>query len=98
MSWLNRLWNSARRRDLAGEIDEELQFHIEASTRANLAAGMTPAEARRDALRRFGNPPSIQEQTRDANRAVPSFRVVSREPLAPPPRHCPLYPRAEHHT
>ena len=67
MSWLNRLWNSARRRDLAGEIDEELQFHIEASTRANLAAGMTPAEARRDALRRFGNPPSIQEQTRDAN-------------------------------
>jgi predicted permease len=67
MSWFDRLWNSARRRDLSGEIDEELQFHIEASTRANLTAGMTPEEARRDALRRFGNPPSIQEQTRDAN-------------------------------
>ena len=29
-----------------GELDEELQFHVEQSTQANMAAGMTLQEAR----------------------------------------------------
>jgi predicted permease len=67
MSWFNRLSNLIRRRDLNAEIDEELQFHIDARIRDNIAAGMTPAEARRDALRRFGAAPAHRDATRDAD-------------------------------
>ena len=58
MAWLNRLSNLIRTRDLNPEIDEELQFHIDARIRDNIAAGMTEDEARRDALVRFGGPGS----------------------------------------
>ena len=70
MSWLTRLRNSARHGKLAVEIDEELQFHIESRTRDNIAAGMPPDEARQDALRRFGHPPAIRQETRDVNLIV----------------------------
>ena len=70
MSWLARLWNSVRRRDLRDDIDEELQFHIDARMRDNVAAGLSREEARRDAVMRFGNPAAIREQTQDANLAV----------------------------
>jgi predicted permease len=67
MSWLTRLANLCRRRDLNAEIDEEFAFHIEERTEANIAAGMTAEEARRDALRRFGSRSGLRERTRDAN-------------------------------
>ncbi len=44
------------------DIQDELSSHIEMRTEANIAAGMTPEEARRDALLRFGNPAVIKEQ------------------------------------
>jgi putative ABC transport system permease protein len=44
------------------EVDEELQFHIERSTAANLSAGMTAEEARRQALVEFGGVGRTQEQ------------------------------------
>ena len=40
------------RRRIAGEIDEELHDHIEREMAANVASGLTPAEARRRALAR----------------------------------------------
>jgi predicted permease len=43
------------------ELDEELQFHVERAAEANIAAGMTPQEARRRALVDFGG----VERTRD---------------------------------
>jgi putative ABC transport system permease protein len=67
MAWHHRLWNLLRQRRLADDIDEELQFHIESSIRSNIASGMSPAEARRDALRRFGNHASIRDRARDAD-------------------------------
>ena len=42
----------SRRRD--GELEEELRFHIEQSIEQKIAAGMTPREARRQALIEFG--------------------------------------------
>ena len=42
MAWLNRLSNLIRTRDLNPEIDEELQFHIDARIRDNIAAGSRP--------------------------------------------------------
>ncbi len=44
------------------EIDEELQFHIDQQTEANLAAGMTPVEARRQAFVALGGVEKAREQ------------------------------------
>lgn len=45
------------------ELDEELQFHLEQATQTNIAAGMTPEEARRRARIDFGGTESAREQT-----------------------------------
>src|ERR1035438_2854178 len=67
MSWLNRLTNLVRNRKLRSEIDEELQFHVDARIPDNLAAGMTPDDARRDAARRFGGQLLALDRSRDAD-------------------------------
>jgi putative ABC transport system permease protein len=63
---LRSLW---QRRKMKREIDEELRFHLEQRTADNLAAGMTPEEAAREARKRFGNTQSVREECRDAKRA-----------------------------
>jgi putative ABC transport system permease protein len=75
MSWLNRLSNLLRGDKLSGELDEELEFHLEARTRDNLAAGMTPEAARRDARRRFGNRTLAKERTHEMNIVVADIAV-----------------------
>ena len=55
MSWLNRFSNLFRRDRMGEELEEELQFHLDARIRDNLNAGMNAEAARRDATRRFGN-------------------------------------------
>ena len=52
---------SRREREIARELESHLQLHID----DNLRAGMTPAEARRQALVKFGGIESIKEQCRD---------------------------------
>jgi hypothetical protein len=49
------LSNTFRRPSLEAEIDDELRFHIDMRIAENRAAGMTPDEAKADALRRFGD-------------------------------------------
>ena len=44
----------ARRGRINAELDEELQFHLEQEVQAHVARGVTPAEARRIALRDLG--------------------------------------------
>ncbi len=60
--FLSRLRFFFRRRRSA-ELDEELKFHLEQATQANIAAGMTPEEARRRARIDFGGTESAREQT-----------------------------------
>jgi hypothetical protein len=67
VSWFNRLSNLLHREDLNRELDEELQFHIDARIRDNLKAGMTEEEARLDARRRFGNWTLAREKTHEMN-------------------------------
>ena len=50
-------------RGKSDELDEELQFHLEHSIEANIAAGMTPEKARRQALIAFGGVERTREQT-----------------------------------
>lgn len=45
------------------ELEEELRFHVEQSIHANIAAGMTAKEARRQALVEFGGVARVQEDT-----------------------------------
>ena len=67
MAWTERFVNLLRRARVDAGIDEEVRFHIEARTRDNIRAGMTPDEARRDAERRMGGVLHTRERTRDAD-------------------------------
>jgi predicted permease len=67
MGWIRRLGSTLRFSRRADELDEELRFHLDERTEANIRLGMTPEEARRAALRRFGNLTLTKEHTRDAD-------------------------------
>src|SRR5688500_19027705 len=60
-----RLRGLARRRTIDAELDEELQFHLAHEIDANIARGMTPAEARRVALRDLGGITQTKEAVGD---------------------------------
>ncbi len=47
------------------EVDEELQFHLEQQVAANIAAGMSPQEARRQAAIAFGGVERAREECRE---------------------------------
>ena len=55
-------------RDVDADVDDELQFHVESAIADNIAAGMTPEQARADALRRFGDVESVRRRVRDIDR------------------------------
>jgi predicted permease len=79
-------------RHTEGELDEEPAFHIERETRKQIAAGLSPRDARTRALARFGPVPLAADQCRDARgtsvvddlgRDVRyAFRTFGRAPLA----------------
>jgi len=49
------LSNTFHRPSAEQEIDDELAFHIDMRISESIAAGMTPEDAKADALRRFGD-------------------------------------------
>jgi predicted permease len=67
MSILRRITNLFHRSKLDQEIEAELRTHIEMRTADNIAAGMSPEEARRDALLRFGNRAVLKERVTAAD-------------------------------
>ena len=67
MSIVNRMMNLFRRTKVQREIDREIAAHIEMRTADNRAAGMSPQDARRDALLRFGNRSVMRERTTEAD-------------------------------
>jgi macrolide transport system ATP-binding/permease protein len=92
-AWLVRLsgpFNKERRdHDLAAELESHLQMHVE----DNLRAGMTPHEARRQALLKLGGVEQTKESYRD-RRGLPwlesllqfasAFACCERIPDSPP--------------
>jgi predicted permease len=62
---MGRILFLLRRGRFDDELSEEMRFHIELMTRQNAAAGMSEAEARREALGRFGNKTLMQEKSRE---------------------------------
>jgi putative ABC transport system permease protein len=52
------------RRNAGAQLDDELRFHFDRQVAENLAAGMSPEEARYAAMRAFGNPALLRDQAR----------------------------------
>jgi len=70
MSLFHRISNLFSHSKMDREIDAELRSHIEMRMEDNIANGMSPEEARRDAMLRFGNPTVMKERTTGADAAL----------------------------
>jgi predicted permease len=70
MSAFRRVVNLFRRSAVDQEIADELESHIDLRIESNLANGMTPGEARREAMIRFGNPTSTRERVAASDTAL----------------------------
>src|SRR5215469_7784092 len=64
MTFLRRLSSWLRRRNLESDFQQEIRQHLELKIQANIARGMSPAEASRQAHLEFGSPTRAQEHTR----------------------------------
>ncbi len=62
MNWWKSLFGKGA---LDAQLDKELRFHIEKLTNDNIAAGMTPEEARRQAVLEFGGREQVKEEVRE---------------------------------
>jgi predicted permease len=67
---LFRLQPFFRRRKIESELSEEMRAHLEMAAEANVAAGMSPKEARYAARREFGGVDQVKEAWRD-ERSLP---------------------------
>src|SRR5262245_54079934 len=65
-----RLRSLGRRTTVERRLDEEMRFHLDQQTDKNRRAGMTDADARREAMRTFGGVESAKERTRDEFRSL----------------------------
>src|SRR5689334_14529563 len=65
MSWWSRLFNHSRSDDLSRDIEREMRFHLDERADELMQFGMRPADARREARRRFGSVAMQAEHTRE---------------------------------
>ena len=67
MAWVQRIWlrlqTLVSRRRVVEQLDDEIQFHLDQQTAENIAAGMDQQEARRAAMRSFGNRTLLKERS-----------------------------------
>ena len=70
MVWPRQLWlrlqTLLRPNRSAQRLNDEIQFHLEQQIAENIPTGMSPEEARYAAMRAFGNPTFLKEETRDS--------------------------------
>src|SRR6266700_5238916 len=72
---LYRLRSFFRRAQLDRDIEAEMSAHLELAIEDNLQRGLSPVEARRRALVRFGGPQQAKENHRDA-RSLPLLETL----------------------
>jgi predicted permease len=87
---IRRLLETLRPRRNNADIDDELAFHIAMRAREFEQSGMTPAEAQREARKKFGGQSALREETREAHVFQPvdtllrearySFRSLAKRP------------------
>jgi macrolide transport system ATP-binding/permease protein len=71
----HRLAATFRRRRLEDDLDAELRSHLEMATEINLSKGMSPEDARHEALRSFGGVEQTKELYRD-RRGLPFLETA----------------------
>ena len=80
MQWLDGLRMRVRllihRERESGLLDAELQFHLDQQIAENRSLGMSEAEARLAALRSFGNPLVVRQQTHETWRWMGLERLI----------------------
>src|ERR1700730_9838578 len=68
--WAQRFWLKLQtlfhRNRTTQQLDDEFRFHLEQQIGENIARGMSREEARYTAIRAFGNPTFLKEETRDS--------------------------------
>ena len=64
MGWIRRLFHTSRAEK---ELDTELRFHLDHQIADNVAAGMEPGEARRQAMLTLGGLENVKEEVREAH-------------------------------
>src|SRR5436190_528493 len=64
-AWFCRLLGLVRKQSRESEMNAEIQQHLDALTERNIAAGMSPKEARNAAARDFGGVEQIKEVARE---------------------------------
>jgi predicted permease len=67
MGWYRRFTNLLRSQRVSADIEREMAFHLDERADELMAGGMSEADARREARRRFGNASVQKERTRDAD-------------------------------
>ena len=75
---ITRVKSLLRTAKLDLELDEELGAHIDLATEEKIRGGLSPATARRDALREFGGVTQTRERYRE-QRGLPFLEVLSRD-------------------
>jgi macrolide transport system ATP-binding/permease protein len=71
----HRLRSFFRRAEQDRDFDAEMFAHLELAIEENLERGLSPAEARRQALVRFGGPQQVKENHREA-RGLPLLETI----------------------
>ncbi len=84
MSWLSHLLHKSRSEN---HLDKELRFHMDQQIADNVAAGMSPEEARRRATLEFGGLERVKEEVRETS-VTPSatFAKTAALPSSPSSR------------
>lgn len=73
-----------RRGQASTQLDDEIRYHLDRQIAENISAGMSPEAARTAALRQFGNPALLRDQTRSTwtgaslDSLARDFRYVAR--------------------
>ena len=69
MKWMAEGWKRiraiGRHREVEGGLEEEIRFHLDQQTEKHRRAGMSPEEARRQALLKFGGVQRVEARTRE---------------------------------
>lgn len=80
--WLRTIWSRAHAALRSGRLDrefgEELTTQLELLIDEGRRRGMSPADARRDALRRLGRPATLREAHRDP-RGMPTLDALGQD-------------------
>src|ERR1700733_4622605 len=73
-----RLKSWARTRQDEERLQAEIEEHLALQTAENLRAGLSPGEARRQAMLKFGAVEAVRESYRDQN-GLPSLETLSQD-------------------